>query len=675
MLELQATLCAVAEPRTIPDTPFWYSSTNKRAAIRWFPRGSVQTCRLVYRARDFVVATMGEYNIISCYISPNASNVDFQTFLDEIGVALLNLPGKTVICGDFNAKSRLWGSPRTDLRGEYVEEWSAEFNLCLVNVGDTPTCIRPQGCSIIDLTWTSNDIYTRISDWKVLRNIESLSDHEYISMYVGRSSAPKIHHNKRQTRYPRWNWGKMDVDMYQATLVWNSESAPSEENISATRYANWLKRTLYNACDASMTRAGPRPPKDQVYWWNSEIARLRKESLQARRAWTHAKERRRIPEITNELRRRYNTARRLLRKEINKAKSSAWRELIQTIDSDPWGRPYKLVMRRMKSSIPSLTETLDKGVMDLLLSALFPQGRVVDPALHWEEWQWEEEWSITVSEIKRIIKKKMGNNTAPGPDGLKISLYGKLPPEMLPRLAECFNRCLKEGIFPDQWKKAKLVLTPKGGTGDEEIPKVRPICLLNEVGKLLEKIIVDRINRWMIDNPKFQLSDNQYGFREGRSTCDALSRVQNIIQETTENGGVVVAVSIGIANAFNSLPFSVIREGLAQKQIPDYIRRIIDSYLFNRYVEYLDQDGNLVRKPVMAGVPQGSVLGPTLWNIGYDEILQKGSEMGCSTICYADDTLILATADTVKNAVARANLQVGLVLNRIKRLGCDRTTR
>lgn len=72
---------------------------------------------------------------------------------------------------------------------------------------------------------------------------------------------------------------------------------------------------------------------------------------------------------------------------------------------------------------------------------------------------------------------------------------------------------------------------------------------------------------------------------------------------------------------------------------------------------------------MMAGVPQGSVLGPTLWNIAYDSVLQAGNEYGCQTICYADDTLVLASADTVQRAVARANLQVGLVLNRIKRLG------
>jgi len=64
----------------------------------------------------------------------------------------------------------------------------------------------------------------------------------------------------------------------------------------------------------------------------------------------------------------------------------------------------------------------------------------------------------------------------------------------------------------------------------------------------------------------------------------------------------------------------------------------------------------------------GSVLGPILWNIAYDEVLQEGIEQGCRIVCYVDDTLILAAADNVNLAVARANIQTGLVLNRIRRL-------
>lgn len=65
---------------------------------------------------------------------------------------------------------------------------------------------------------------------------------------------------------------------------------------------------------------------------------------------------------------------------------------------------------------------------------------------------------------------------------------------------------------------------------DVERPKLRPICLLNDVAKVLETILADRLVKWMDDNEGVQLSNCQYGFRRNRSTCDALLRVQSMIE-------------------------------------------------------------------------------------------------------------------------------------------------
>lgn len=132
---------------------------------------------------------------------------------------------------------------------------------------------------------------------------------------------------------------------------------------------------------------------------------------------------------------------------------------------------------------------------------------------------------------------------------------------------------------------------------------------------------------------------------------------------------MLIAVSLDIKNAFNSLPWTSIRKALQKKGFPKYLCKIIDDYLSGRSVEYTDDQGNLIRREVWAGVPQGSVLGPILWNIAYDEVLAMGTDEGCSIICYADDTLILAEGGETNRAMARANIQVGIVLNRIRRLG------
>lgn len=240
---------------------------------------------------------------------------------------------------------------------------------------------------------------------------------------------------------------------------------------------------------------------------------------------------------------------------------------------------------------------------------------------------------------------------------------------MIDKIKECFQACLREGIFPREWKRAILVLIPKAPQLPiDDLPKVRPICLLNELGKALERIIAERLKDWMRIHPA-ALSENQYGFCKGRSTSDALIRVKREIETATGEGGVTIAVSLDITNAFNSLPWRVIRLALERKDSPEYLRRILDDYLHHRSVEFARGNKDIRSRIVTSGVPQGSILGPLLWNLSFDSVLQEGVEAGCQIVCYADDTLVLASADTILTATRRVNLQTALVVNRIRRLG------
>lgn len=139
--------------------------------------------------------------------------------------------------------------------------------------------------------------------------------------------------------------------------------------------------------------------------------------------------------------------------------------------------------------------------------------------------------------------------------------------------------------------------------------KARPICLLSVTGKVFERVIAQRLLSWMDEHPMASLSDNQFGFRQGRSTYDALLRLKGIVEETVADGGFVIAVSIDISNAFNSIPFSRILSALRRKGFPGYLVNIIRGYLCDRTVEYPVAGGDVASRKVCAGVPQGSVLG------------------------------------------------------------------
>lgn len=109
--------------------------------------------------------------------------------------------------------------------------------------------------------------------------------------------------------------------------------------------------------------------------------------------------------------------------------------------------------------------------------------------------------------------------------------------------------------------------------------KYCPICLLNEIGKLLEQVVAGRIENYPA-TVKSDLDDLHYGFRRKRSIMDALRKVRKTVTAATEAGGRAMAINLDIANAFNSL--RAIQRILQHHRIPVFLRWTIATYLSKR---------------------------------------------------------------------------------------------
>ncbi|KAA5557234.1 reverse transcriptase family protein, partial [Pseudomonas aeruginosa] len=396
--------------------------------------------------------------------------------------------------------------------------------------------------------------------------------------------------------------------------------------------AEWFRGAMHRICDASMPRVGSRHSgRRQSPWWSPEIARLRAVSIRASRRCTRHRRRRRLrrdepvafAEEEARLHREYRAAKDALRLAIRRAKEQNMERLLEALEADPWGSPYKLVRGKLRPWAPSMTERLQPQQLRDIVSALFPQERegFVDPAMDAPpEYDGEapaEVPHITGSELRVAVRKMCAKDTAPGPDGVHGRVWALALGALGDRLLRLYNSCLESGRFPSSWRTGRLVLLRKEGRPADTAAGYRPIVLLDEVGKLLERILAAHIIQHLVGVGP-DLSAEQYGFREGRSTVDAILRVRALSEKAVSRGGVALAVSLDIANAFNTLPWSVIGAALERHGVPPYLRRLVGSYLEDRSVTCTGHGGIVHRFPVVRGVPQGSVLGPLLWNIGYD---------------------------------------------------------
>ena len=197
-----------------------------------------------------------------------------------------------------------------------------------------------------------------------------------------------------------------------------------------------------------------------------------------------------------------------------------------------------------------------------------------------------------------------------------------------------FNGFLKQNKFPSLLKLANI--TPIHKKGDTENPlNYRPISITPALSKVLEILIKDQIEEHL---SKYNLlSKTQFGFRKKFSTIDALVYLTETVRQKLDEKKVVPAAFLDLSKAFDSIDHSVLLEKLKHLGFSSSAILFIKSYLTNRHQRVVIPEAESDWLEVRQGVPQGTVLGPLLFNLYVNDL---PNFINCSLIQYADDAVV-----------------------------------
>ena len=225
---------------------------------------------------------------------------------------------------------------------------------------------------------------------------------------------------------------------------------------------------------------------------------------------------------------------------------------------------------------------------------------------------------------------------------------------LIPQLVYLFNLSLSSGIFPKRWKQATVIPLFKGGDR-ANVGNYRPISLLPLPSKLIEKIVHEKLSKFLED--KNIISEKQSGFRKGFSTASAVADLTDDLFSAINTSEVSMAVFVDLKKAFDSVSHDILCSKLDRLGIRGMALDWCLNYLSDRSQVVLANNVRSGPAPINFGVPQGSVLGP-LFFILYINDLQRALDNNIKVRLYADDTVVYVSGKNVETLTRTLQLNL-----------------
>ncbi len=263
---------------------------------------------------------------------------------------------------------------------------------------------------------------------------------------------------------------------------------------------------------------------------------------------------------------------------------------------------------------------------------------------------------FTTAEVKQTLdttKKK-----APGDTNIGHQILKNLPHETIVAITYLYNTQIATGYFPKHFKTATAVMIPKPGKNHTDPQNYRPISLLEVLGKSFERLYNKRLRQHLEDEEL--LSYKQFGFRANHSTQSALNLIANYLHMNNKTKTYRTAlITKDVQKAFDTVWHDGLRYKICSNfNLPIKSQKLLCNFLYERKMRIRFKDSLSDHFTLNAGVPQGSVLSPTLY-IMYTNDLPDPIYTDSLTVQYADDvTQLIRQVGNVDDLTRKADREL-----------------